>query len=37
MTDILKFMENLIDDMNDLSWTIEKIVQGEKVVEDDEI
>lgn len=36
MGDILNFIENLIQDMDDIGWTIEKIVEGEKVIEDDD-
>ncbi len=30
MVDIMKFMQKLIEDMNDIGWMIEKIVDGKK-------
>ncbi|MDU1095115.1 MAG: hypothetical protein E7A11_14460 [Clostridium sp.] len=35
MENTLKFIETLIEDMEGISWSIVKIVEGEKVVEDD--
>ncbi|MBD5639473.1 MULTISPECIES: hypothetical protein [Clostridium] len=36
MVDIMKFMQKLIEDMNDIGWMIEKIVDGKKVVKNDD-
>jgi hypothetical protein len=35
MGDVLKFIETLVEDMKGADWTIEKIVEGEKVIEND--
>lgn len=35
MVDILKFIETLLEDMEGADWTIDKIVFGQKVIEDD--
>lgn len=36
MVDIIKFMEKLIEDMHDIEWVIETIVEGKKVVKNED-
>lgn len=35
MVDVLKFIETLVEDMEGSDWTIEMIVEGERVIDND--